>query len=196
VPPGWSWWRGNGCRRGEHDDPGGAIAAEIGFRQRAKVGGGDGFDVGEARARPVEHLGFFLGAGQHAANPITIIAERFLDRGQRRLLRADELVVGHTVLREIVAEGDHRVGDPGGHGGLHVDGGGEIAVVGEGVAREAARIGAVGAAELFADFDAEAVAEHAGEQCETARAMLGALGEELDGAKAGVEFGVEQQVGE
>ena len=135
---------------------------EIELGQGGQLVGSHAFDVGQARARPVKDLRFFLGATKDGAEPIVIIAHAFAGRGQNGLFRAFELFRGYSVGGEIGGEGEDDLRDFLGLGGFDGDLRGEEAVAGIIFARGAAGGGTVGATDFFADFDAEAVAEDVG----------------------------------
>ena len=118
-----------------------------------------------------ERGGFFLRAAEDAAEPGGIGAEGWAQGGEGGLARAREFVFGHAVGGEAVADGDDGLGEFGGHGGFDDAAGGDVAVAGKRVARGAVGAGAAGAADLLADFHAEAVAADGGQQGETAVAL-------------------------
>ena len=171
--------RGPG-RRGERDlrldgradrDARHAGRAAVLFGERGEFGRGDGLGVGGAIARGGEHGGFFLRAAEDAAEPGGIGAEGWAQGGEGGLARAREFVFGHAVGGEAVADGEDGLGEFGGHGGIDDAAGGDVAVAGKRVARGAVGAGAAGAADLLADFHAEAVAADGVQQGETAVAL-------------------------
>ena len=89
--------------------------------QGGKFFGLHALDIGQARARPFEDLGFFLCPAEDGAEPIIVITQTLARRGEHGLFSALEFLGGHAMGREICGEGDDDVSNFLGLGGFDGD---------------------------------------------------------------------------
>src|SRR5690606_22114935 len=106
----WLGWGSRGRRGlGRRDDEArgprvvevaGGEAVDLHLRDRGEIGG--------PRAGVVEVLGLFLGAAEHAADPVPVLPRRLLDGREDGLLRAHHLVLRRAARAQLVGDAQDR----------------------------------------------------------------------------------------